>query len=36
VLVRDERVALLSVLGGVVCVAGAWLIRRAQMEPGRI
>jgi drug/metabolite transporter (DMT)-like permease len=35
VVVRDERVALLSVLGGAVCVAGAWLIRRAQMEPGR-
>ena len=36
VLVRDERVALLSVLGGAVCVAGAWLVRRAQMEPGRV
>jgi drug/metabolite transporter (DMT)-like permease len=35
VLVRDERVAWLSVLGGAVCVAGAWLIRRAQMEPER-
>jgi drug/metabolite transporter (DMT)-like permease len=35
VVVRDERVAWLSVLGGTVCVAGAWLIRRAQMEPGR-
>jgi drug/metabolite transporter (DMT)-like permease len=33
VVVRDERVAWLSVLGGAVCVAGAWLIRRAQMEP---
>jgi drug/metabolite transporter (DMT)-like permease len=32
VVVRGERVALLSVLGGAVCVAGAWLIRRAQME----
>lgn len=29
----DERVAWLFVLGGAVCVAGAWLIRRAQMEP---
>jgi drug/metabolite transporter (DMT)-like permease len=34
VAVRHERVALLSVLGGFVCVAGAWLIRRAQLEPG--
>ncbi|HEY6553243.1 MAG TPA: hypothetical protein VI669_07800 [Vicinamibacteria bacterium] len=33
VLVRGERVAMLSVVGGVVCVAGAWLIRRAQMGP---
>lgn len=30
VLFRGERVALLSVVGGGVCVAGAWLIRRAQ------
>jgi drug/metabolite transporter (DMT)-like permease len=30
VLVRGERVAMLSVVGGVVCVAGAWLIRRAE------
>jgi drug/metabolite transporter (DMT)-like permease len=30
VLVRGERVAMLSVFGGAVCVAGAWLIRRAQ------
>jgi drug/metabolite transporter (DMT)-like permease len=29
VLVRSEAVALLSVIGGVVCVAGAWLMRRA-------
>jgi drug/metabolite transporter (DMT)-like permease len=35
VLVRDERVAALSVVGGGVCVAGAWLIRRAQAEPAR-
>ena len=35
-LVRDESVALLSVLGGVVCVAGAWLMRRASaVEPRR-
>ena len=30
VVVRDERVAALSVLGGAICIAGAWLIRRAQ------
>jgi drug/metabolite transporter (DMT)-like permease len=28
IVVRGERVALLSVVGGAVCVAGAWLIRR--------
>lgn len=32
VVVRDERVAALSVVGGAVCVAGAWLMRRAQLE----
>ena len=32
VVVRDERVALLSVVGGVVCVLGAWIMRRAQLE----
>lgn len=31
VLVRHERVALLSVLGAAVCVAGAWIIRRASL-----
>ena len=30
-LVRGERVALLSIVGGAVCVAGAWLMRRAQL-----
>jgi drug/metabolite transporter (DMT)-like permease len=30
VLVRDERVAMLSVAGAAVCVGGAWLIKRAQ------
>jgi drug/metabolite transporter (DMT)-like permease len=30
VLVRGERVALLSVAGAVVCVAGAWLMQRQQ------
>lgn len=34
VLVRGEHVAPMSVLGGVVCLAGAWLMRRAQMEQG--
>jgi drug/metabolite transporter (DMT)-like permease len=34
VAVRGEHVARLSILGGAVCVAGAWLIRRAQLEPG--
>ena len=32
VLVRGEHVAMLSVFGGVVCLAGAWLMRRAQLE----
>jgi drug/metabolite transporter (DMT)-like permease len=36
VLVRGERVAMLSVVGGVVCVGGAWLIRRAQMTPAAL
>ena len=30
VLVRGEHVALLSVAGAGVCVAGAWLMRRAR------
>lgn len=33
VIVRDERVALISALGCAVCVAGAWLIRRPQTQP---
>ncbi|HEV7239366.1 MAG TPA: EamA family transporter [Thermoanaerobaculia bacterium] len=33
VLVRGERVASLSVIGCCVCVAGAWLMRRAQVNP---
>jgi hypothetical protein len=32
VLVRGESVAALSVLGGAVCLVGAWLMRRAQLE----
>jgi drug/metabolite transporter (DMT)-like permease len=31
-LVRGEHVATLSIVGGVVCLAGAWLMRRAQLE----
>jgi drug/metabolite transporter (DMT)-like permease len=33
VLLRNEHVAPLAVIGGAVCVAGAWLMRRAQLEP---
>jgi drug/metabolite transporter (DMT)-like permease len=33
VVVRGEKVALLSVAGSVVCVGGAWLMRRAQNLP---
>jgi drug/metabolite transporter (DMT)-like permease len=33
VAVRGEQVALLSVVGGAVCVAGAWWIRRARERP---
>ncbi len=32
VVVRGEHVASLSVLGGGVCLVGAWLMRRAQLE----
>jgi len=32
VLVRGEHVATVSVLGGAVCLVGAWLMRRAQLE----
>ena len=31
VAVRDEQVAAIAVLGGAVCLAGAWLVRRASM-----
>ena len=31
VLVRDEAVAAVSIFGGVLCIVGAWLIRRAQL-----
>ena len=33
VLVRGERVGFLSVVGGAVCVGGAWLIRRSSLRP---
>ena len=29
VVLRDERVAILSVVGGLVCLVGAWLMKRA-------
>jgi drug/metabolite transporter (DMT)-like permease len=32
VVVRSERVALLSVIGCAVCLTGAWLMRRAQSD----
>jgi drug/metabolite transporter (DMT)-like permease len=32
VTVRGEQVALLSIVGGAVCIAGAWLIRRDQVR----
>jgi drug/metabolite transporter (DMT)-like permease len=35
VLVRGERVAALAIVGSAVCVAGAWLMRRAQTRPER-
>jgi hypothetical protein len=35
VIVRGEHVALLSVAGAIVAVAGAWIMRRAQSLPER-
>jgi len=35
VVVRQERVALLCVLGSVVCVSGAWIMRRARSSGER-
>jgi drug/metabolite transporter (DMT)-like permease len=35
VLARSEYVAMLSILGSAVCLAGAWLMRRAQLSPKR-
>jgi drug/metabolite transporter (DMT)-like permease len=35
VLVRGEHVAMLAVVGSTVCVAGAWLMHRAQIGSGR-
>lgn len=34
VVVRGERIALVSVIGSAVCVGGTWLIRRAQTAHG--
>jgi drug/metabolite transporter (DMT)-like permease len=36
VLVRGEQVAALAVVGGAVCLAGAWLMRRAQAAQTRV
>jgi len=36
VVVRGEEVALLSIAGGAICIAGAWLIRRAQQQPAAV
>jgi drug/metabolite transporter (DMT)-like permease len=33
VLVRGENVAMLSIIGSAICVAGAWLMRRPQITP---
>jgi drug/metabolite transporter (DMT)-like permease len=33
VLVRNESVAMIAVIGGALCVAGAWVIRRANTPP---
>ena len=33
VAVLGESVALLSIAGGAICIAGAWLLRRAQQRP---
>lgn len=35
VMVRGEQVALMSMLGGAVCVAGAWFTRRVQLGSAR-
>lgn len=32
VLIRGERVAAVSIVGGAVCLAGAWLVRRASLR----
>ena len=32
VLVRNERVGLVPVIGAALCVAGAWLMRRSQLK----
>jgi drug/metabolite transporter (DMT)-like permease len=35
VIVRDEKVALLSILGGAICILGAWVMARAQVAATR-
>jgi drug/metabolite transporter (DMT)-like permease len=35
VIVRDEKVALLSIVGGAVCLLGAWAMARAQVAAAR-
>jgi drug/metabolite transporter (DMT)-like permease len=35
VIVRDEKVALLSILGGAICLLGAWAMARAQVAAAR-
>lgn len=32
-LIRNESVAILSIVGGAICLVGAWLMRRARMKP---
>jgi len=32
VAIRGEQVALISVVGSAICVAGAWLMRRASIR----
>ncbi len=35
VMLRGEHVALLAVIGGAVCVAGAWIMRRTAMDSSK-
>ncbi|MCU1384188.1 MAG: hypothetical protein JWL71_2885 [Acidobacteria bacterium] len=36
VVLRHERVSWLSILGASVCLAGAWLVRRARLDADRV